>query len=67
MYDANGAHSEEIQVSLSQQKDTYLLRYTPSTEWLHANERAYPVVLDPVVEAEMSLLAAAEEEKRNAG
>ena len=62
MYDANGAHSEEIQVSLSQQKDTYLLRYTPSTEWLHANERAYPVVLDPVVEAEMSLLAAAEEE-----
>ena len=26
-------------------------RYTPSTEWLHANERAYPVVLDPVVEA----------------
>ena len=61
MYDANGSHSDRIQVSLTQQKDTYLLSYVPSTEWLQANERAYPVVLDPVVEAETALLAAEEE------
>ena len=62
MYDANGMRSDAIQVTLANREGGYLLTYSPSTEWLRANERVYPVVLDPVVEAETSLVASEGEE-----
>ncbi len=50
MYDSKGASSSEINVTLSTDKKTAEIIYTPSAEWLSSEERVYPVTLDPEVQ-----------------
>lgn len=54
LYDASHAVSTDVAVSLSGKNGTYTLTYTPSKEWLAADERVYPVVLDPIVETNVA-------------
>lgn len=54
LYDASHAVSTDVAVSLSGKNGTYTLTYTPSKEWLAADERVYPVILDPIVETNVA-------------
>ena len=50
MTDANNAVSYDIDVKVENaDKSVLTLAYTPSKEWLNSNDRAYPVVIDPVI------------------
>ena len=49
MFDANGEISTDIEVSLSQSGNKYVLTLTPSQNWLSDNQRTYPVTIDPVI------------------
>ena len=49
MFDANGEISTDIEVSLSQSGNKYALTLTPSQSWLANEQRAYPVIIDPVI------------------
>ena len=50
MTDANNAVSYDIDVKVANaDKSVLTLTYTPSKEWLNSNDRAYPVVIDPVI------------------
>lgn len=50
MSDAENAVSYDIGVSVSgTDKSIFTLTYTPSKEWLNANDRVYPVIIDPVI------------------
>lgn len=51
MLDANQEFCDDVEVTLIQNGDTYLLSYHLPTQWLAEAERAWPVVLDPVVNA----------------
>ena len=51
MLDANDEYCEDISVSLVRRDNSYILSYHLPVEWLGAEERAWPVVLDPVVSA----------------
>lgn len=53
MTDANNAVSYDIDVKVENaDKSVLTLIYTPSKDWLNGNDRAYPVVIDPVIEME---------------
>ena len=54
MYDQNMAYCDDIDLVLTATDGGYLLSYLLPQEWMAAEERAYPVVLDPVVDAELS-------------
>ena len=47
MSDADGACSDDISVKLLISSKTLEVIYTPSSEWLSADDRAYPVTIDP--------------------
>lgn len=50
MYDANGEISRDVHYSLSEvEKGTYIITVTAAGEWLSAENRAYPVVIDPSI------------------
>ncbi|HOU10953.1 MAG TPA: RHS repeat-associated core domain-containing protein [Clostridiales bacterium] len=50
MVDDTNTYSDDIQVEFEKNEDgTFALTYIPSDSWLQAKERAYPVVIDPVV------------------
>ena len=49
MWDAAGAHSTRIAVSLSQTEEGYRYTLTPDRAWLTAKEREYPVTIDPTI------------------
>lgn len=50
MYDTIGATSEDIKVTLKDNKDgTYTYKLKPDKKWLEADERVYPIVIDPPV------------------
>ena len=50
MYDAIGAESDDIKVTLKEGKDgTYTYKLKPDKKWLNSDERVYPVVIDPPV------------------
>ena len=49
MTDNGGGVSFDIEVSLTLSQAGYILTYTPSYEWMSADERVYPVIIDPVV------------------
>ena len=50
LVDDNRAYNDNITISLQQNGDTYTLTYSLPRTWLLEEERAYPVVLDPVVQ-----------------
>ncbi|MBR6783658.1 MAG: RHS repeat protein, partial [Clostridia bacterium] len=48
MYDANGASSNAVEYAISHKNgNKYTLTVTASEEWINANERAFPVTVDP--------------------
>ena len=47
MYDSDGKSSADIAVSMVQSKKTVEITYTPNAEWLSAEDRVYPVIIDP--------------------
>ena len=50
MYDAAGARTSEVEVTLTETANGYLYTMTPSEEWLSDPARAYPVTVDPHIE-----------------
>ena len=50
LVDDNLAYNDDITVSLQKYGDTYTLTYSLPRAWLLEEERAYPVVLDPIIE-----------------
>ncbi len=50
MYDSNGNTSYDVSYELEQVKEgIYILRVSASKEWINADERAFPVVIDPTI------------------
>ncbi len=49
MFDANDEYSTDIKVALEQNGSKYLLKLTPNQQWLRANERQYPITIDPTL------------------
>ena len=55
LVDDNMLYNEDITISLQQSGNTYTLTYSLPRAWLLEEERAYPVVLDPVVQPESGI------------
>ena len=51
LVDTERAYSDDITVSLSGSEGNYTLTYRLPRQWMAAEERVYPVTLDPIVEA----------------
>ena len=50
MYDANGVYSEAVEYTLEQNsKWNYTFTVTADTEWINADDRAFPVIVDPAI------------------
>ena len=49
MYDSDFEFSSEIETTLKKDGSEYILTYAPDYEWLAAEERVYPVTVDPTV------------------
>lgn len=47
MYDANGAESYDIELSIKENGDEYVVTVEADSTWLNNNEREFPVVIDP--------------------
>ena len=54
LVDADNQYNHDIQVSLTGMGSIYTLSYILPTSWLASQERSWPVVLDPVVIANLS-------------
>lgn len=55
LFDQERAYCDDIELTLKETDNGYLLTYLLPQEWMTAEDRAYPVVLDPAVEAELSV------------
>ena len=53
LIDNNGNYCNDIQVVLEGENGTYTMSYLLPVQWLGAQDRAWPVVLDPAVQPEM--------------
>lgn len=47
MYDANGAESYDIELSIKENGDEYVVTVEADSTWLNNSEREFPVVIDP--------------------
>ena len=47
MYDANGAESYDIELSIKENGDEYVVTVEADSTWLNNSERKFPVVIDP--------------------
>ena len=47
MYDANGAESYDIELSIKENGDEYVVTVEADSTWLNSSEREFPVVIDP--------------------
>ena len=54
LIDDNGEYSYDVQVALTETGSGYLLSYYLPNTWLAAENRAWPVVLDPIVSASVN-------------
>ena len=61
LVDANSEYNWEVDVTLTGSGNTYTLTYTLPQQWLAAEERAWPVVLDPEVQAGSSATTIADQ------
>ncbi|WP_375405542.1 RHS repeat-associated core domain-containing protein [uncultured Amnibacterium sp.] len=61
MDDAHGAHSDAVAVELAKADGTSdrLVTVTPSKAWLSAEQRVWPVVVDPTIEFPASIIGCA--------
>lgn len=55
LVDANNQYNEDIQVQLTGTGSQFTLTYLLPKQWLAAADRAWPVVLDPIVKADLSV------------
>lgn len=55
LLDANNVYNYDVQVTLSGGDGQYHLSYLLPTQWLAAADRAWPVVLDPVITADLDV------------
>lgn len=53
LMDKNFAETYDVHISLTGSKGTYTLIYLLPQEWLSAEDRAWPVILDPTVRADL--------------
>ncbi|MDO4742867.1 MAG: DUF6531 domain-containing protein, partial [bacterium] len=51
MYDSEGARTDNVQVTLDQSSNGYVYTMIPDRKWLGAKDRAYPVTIDPHLQA----------------
>ena len=56
LVDANDQYNYDVKVSLTGSGSSYTLIYTLPNAWLASAERAWPVVLDPVIDAQTDIL-----------
>lgn len=56
MSDNSGITSQAVTLSLDKQNGRQLLTVTPDMDWINSEERAYPVIIDPVIELGQSNL-----------
>lgn len=54
MYDANGEISKDVSISFSQAGKKYKITVTANKEWVNADDRKFPVVIDPTVKLDVS-------------
>ena len=54
MYDGEFEFSDKIKTTLEEENGEYILTYEPDNEWLSAEERAYPVTIDPTIDTKPS-------------
>ena len=56
MFDASGIYSNDVAYSLADGGDgKYTLTVTPSAEWINAEEREFPITIDPPLESQSSM------------
>ena len=53
MYDGKLEFTDQIELSLKKKKDKYELTLIPDKEWLKAEERVYPVTIDPTIQTSL--------------
>lgn len=61
LVDANFEYSWDVEVSLTGSGSNYTLTYMLPRQWLADQSRAWPVILDPVVEVDNSLMNVADQ------
>ncbi len=54
LLDGQNAMSTDVDIILKEEGDGYMLTYLLPTEWLAEEERAWPVVLDPCINTQLS-------------
>lgn len=54
MFDSADEVSYDIDVTLTPQGEDYVLAITPNAQWLHAEERVYPITIDPTITLDTS-------------
>ena len=50
MYDAGGAYSEEIEITVTETQKGFTLRLVPDAAWLEDADRLWPVTIDPTIQ-----------------
>ena len=53
LIDSNGEYNYDIEVQLAGKGSTYVLAYLLPQSWLAAADRAWPVLLDPIIQADL--------------
>lgn len=53
MYDGKLQFTDKINLQLKKNKDKYELTVTPDKEWLEAEERVFPVTIDPTIQTSL--------------
>lgn len=54
MVDANDQYSNAVEYTLAQNDDGYILTITADNTWINAEDRAFPVVIDPIINTSTS-------------
>ena len=55
LVDSSFEHSDDVNVSISGKDGAYTLTYILPQQWLSSSERAWPVILDPVIKASIDI------------
>lgn len=51
MFDSNNKESKNIKVKLNKiDENNYILKVTPSKQWMNSSKRKFPIILDPSIE-----------------
>lgn len=56
MVDSNGEYSDAVTMSIKENGEEYILTVTADENWLNDTKRAYPVVIDPTINLNISRL-----------